>query len=50
MPCATLLTGGFGKGELLDAGAAAVYEDLTSLRRSLDVLPFSSPASADGLG
>jgi HAD superfamily hydrolase (TIGR01549 family) len=44
MPCATLLTGGFGRGELLDAGAAAVYEDLTSLRRSLDVLPFSSPA------
>jgi HAD superfamily hydrolase (TIGR01549 family) len=43
LPCATLLTGGFGKAELLDAGAADVYEDLPSLRDRLDVLPFSSP-------
>lgn len=43
LPCAALLTGGFGRAELLDAGAADVYADLPSLRDRLDVLPFSSP-------
>lgn len=44
LPCTALLTGGFGKAELLDAGAADVYEDLIGLRERLGLLPFSSPA------
>lgn len=42
LPCVTLLTGGFADGELRQAGAAAVFEDLPSLHEALDRLPFSS--------
>jgi hypothetical protein len=31
-----VLTGGYGRAELLDAGARAVYEDLDDLRAHLD--------------
>jgi HAD superfamily hydrolase (TIGR01509 family) len=36
---ATVLTGGFGEGELREAGAIAVFESLAELRRGLDELP-----------
>jgi len=42
LPCVGLLTGGFAAAELREAGAAVVFDDLTTLRRSLDELPFSS--------
>jgi HAD superfamily hydrolase (TIGR01549 family) len=34
-----LITGGWSKRELLDAGAAAVYESIEELRRNLDDTP-----------
>jgi HAD superfamily hydrolase (TIGR01549 family) len=43
LPCVTLLTGGFAEAELREAGAAAVFADLPSLRDALDELPFSAP-------
>ncbi|TDV48010.1 HAD family hydrolase [Actinophytocola oryzae] len=42
LPCVALLTGGFGEAELRDAGAAAVFADLPSLRDALGELPFSA--------
>jgi HAD superfamily hydrolase (TIGR01509 family) len=36
-----LITGGWSKQELLDAGAAAVYESIDELRRNLDETPLS---------
>jgi HAD superfamily hydrolase (TIGR01549 family) len=43
LPCVTLLTGGFAEAELREAGAAAVFTDLPSLREAFDELPFSVP-------
>ena len=40
VPCVGVLTGGFSREELLDAGAACVYESLTELRRDLENTPF----------
>jgi HAD superfamily hydrolase (TIGR01549 family) len=40
LPCVGLLTGGFAEAELREAGAVAVFEDLTGLRGALDDLPF----------
>ena len=37
--CVGLLTGGFSAGELREAGAAAVFEDVGELRSGLDGLP-----------
>jgi HAD superfamily hydrolase (TIGR01549 family) len=36
-----LVTGGWSRGELLDAGAAAVYDSLAELRKSLEEAPLS---------
>jgi HAD superfamily hydrolase (TIGR01549 family) len=36
-----LLTGGWSRGELLDAGAAAVYDSLAELRENLEEAPLS---------
>lgn len=36
LPAYGLLTGGYGRAELLDAGARGVYEDLEDLRAHLD--------------
>jgi HAD superfamily hydrolase (TIGR01549 family) len=36
VPAYGVLTGGYGRAELLDAGARAVYEDLDDLRAHLD--------------
>ena len=36
-----VLTGGFSERELLDAGAAQVYESIDALRRSLDDTPLA---------
>jgi HAD superfamily hydrolase (TIGR01549 family) len=36
-----VITGGWSKQELLDAGAAAVYESIEELRRNLDETPLS---------
>jgi HAD superfamily hydrolase (TIGR01549 family) len=44
IPTVAVLTGGFGKGELTDAGASRVYEDLPSLMKDLDDLPAEEPA------
>jgi hypothetical protein len=37
-----LLGGGFGRAELLDAGAVAVYEDPSDLLAHLDASPVAS--------
>ncbi len=39
IPCVTVLTGGFGRAELEEAGAAAVYRDVAELRAGLDDSP-----------
>ena len=44
IPTVALLTGGFGKEELTDAGASRVHEDLPSLIADLDNLPAEEPA------
>jgi phosphoglycolate phosphatase-like HAD superfamily hydrolase len=36
-----VLTGGFSEGELLEAGAGAVYESIDELRRSLEETPLA---------
>jgi phosphoglycolate phosphatase-like HAD superfamily hydrolase len=36
LPAATVLTGGFARSELVDAGAEGVYEDLGDLGDDLD--------------
>ena len=36
----TVMTGGYSEQELREAGAAAVFESLTELRRHLDESPF----------
>jgi phosphoglycolate phosphatase-like HAD superfamily hydrolase len=36
VPAYGLLTGGYGRAELMDAGARNVYEDLDDLRAHLD--------------
>jgi len=41
-----LITGGWSRQELHDAGAAAVYESIVELRRNLDKTPLSSPREA----
>ena len=38
LPSVAVLTGGFGEAELLDAGAAAVFESAADLGRNLDRL------------
>jgi phosphoglycolate phosphatase-like HAD superfamily hydrolase len=37
-----VLTGGFSKAELLEAGALAVYTSITELRESLDETPLAA--------
>jgi phosphoglycolate phosphatase-like HAD superfamily hydrolase len=39
MPCVALLCGGIGRGELADAGAAAIYDDPAALLDDLDSSP-----------
>lgn len=39
MPCVCVLTGGISRGELLDAGAVAVYVDVAELLDQLDASP-----------
>jgi HAD superfamily hydrolase (TIGR01509 family) len=41
LPTIGLLTGGFGRQELLDAGAADVYESLDALREDIGKTPLS---------
>jgi HAD superfamily hydrolase (TIGR01509 family) len=41
-----VITGGFSEQELLDAGAAAVFESVEDLRRQLDRTPFASGGRA----
>jgi HAD superfamily hydrolase (TIGR01549 family) len=41
VPCVALLTGGFGKDELTEAGAVATYESPAALRPALADLPFA---------
>jgi HAD superfamily hydrolase (TIGR01549 family) len=46
-----VLTGGFSERELLDAGAAGVFEDVVSLRRDLGAVPvIGDGASPDSPG
>jgi HAD superfamily hydrolase (TIGR01509 family) len=40
VPIVGVLMGGFSEQELLDAGAACVFESLTDLRRNLESTPF----------
>ena len=40
VPTLCVRTGGFGKDELLEAGAAAVFESIVELRERLDETPF----------
>jgi HAD superfamily hydrolase (TIGR01549 family) len=40
LPTVTVITGGFSEQELLDAGAARVYETVAELRRHLEGPPF----------
>ncbi len=44
VPTYAVLTGGFSEAELLDAGAAQVFESISDLRATLDRLPL--PAAA----
>jgi HAD superfamily hydrolase (TIGR01509 family) len=39
LPCIALLSGGIGRAELADAGAAAIYADVAELRRELEGSP-----------
>ncbi|NKQ58964.1 HAD family hydrolase [Amycolatopsis sp. K13G38] len=39
LPCVAVRTGGFGEQELIDNGAARVYDDLDQLRADLSRLP-----------
>ncbi|MFH8570082.1 HAD family hydrolase [Streptomyces sp. NPDC017993] len=41
VPCIALLSGGISRGELIDAGAAAVYENAAALRSALDSSPLA---------
>lgn len=45
LPCVAVLTGGFSAGELREAGASSVFEDLPALRESLPDLPFGRPST-----
>lgn len=45
MPCIALLCGGLSRGELLDAGAAAVYDDPAALLEDLDASPIGRLAT-----
>jgi len=45
IPTVGVLTGGFGRAELLEAGAVAVYESVEELRAHLDEPPFSGIAA-----
>ena len=47
VPCVAVLTGGFAERELLDAGAAAVFEDLSALRSELGRLPVIGDGSIE---
>jgi phosphoglycolate phosphatase-like HAD superfamily hydrolase len=47
VPCVAVLTGGFAEPELLDAGAAAVFEDLSALRSELGRLPVIGDGSIE---
>jgi phosphoglycolate phosphatase-like HAD superfamily hydrolase len=39
VPAVAVLTGGFSEAELLDAGAACVFDSLVALRRDLASTP-----------
>ena len=43
-----LLSGGFGRQELLDAGAEAVYDDVAELLRELDGSLLAGPSTLEG--
>jgi HAD superfamily hydrolase (TIGR01549 family) len=47
LPSVAVLTGGFGEAELLDAGAAAVFESAADLGRNLDRLEKMAMRSDD---
>jgi HAD superfamily hydrolase (TIGR01509 family) len=40
--CIGVLSGGIGRGELVDAGAAAVYENVAELLRNIDSSPIAT--------
>jgi phosphoglycolate phosphatase-like HAD superfamily hydrolase len=42
VPTICVRTGGFGAGELLEAGAVAVYDSLVELHEKLDETPFAT--------
>ena len=41
VPTIAVLTGGFGEAELLEAGAACVFESIDELRERLDETPLA---------
>ena len=43
IPCIAVRTGGFGRDELLDAGAIEIFESLVDLRNALDRTPLGRP-------
>jgi phosphoglycolate phosphatase-like HAD superfamily hydrolase len=42
VPCVAVITGGFSRAELEEAGAAAVFESVAELRTSLDETPLAA--------
>jgi HAD superfamily hydrolase (TIGR01549 family) len=46
IPTVTLLTGGFSRAELLDAGSVGVFESLRELTDKLDSTPLSAPTDS----
>jgi len=42
LPCIAVLTGGIGRGDLVDAGATAVYESTAELLTQLNASPLST--------
>jgi HAD superfamily hydrolase (TIGR01549 family) len=43
IPCIAVRTGGFGRDELIEAGAIEVFESLVDLRNALDRTPLGRP-------
>jgi HAD superfamily hydrolase (TIGR01509 family) len=50
IPTVGVLTGGFGRAELLDAGAEVVYESVVELRTHLDEPPFDGRTAPTAVG
>jgi HAD superfamily hydrolase (TIGR01509 family) len=45
LPCVAVLSGGISRGELADAGAVAIYDDIADLLENLDQSPLLGSAS-----